>query len=194
MGAENSIAPRPSIEWPTPTINNIPGALEDLSLLIERLRALLSQNIDELQEVAVDRPCADENQTKWVFDVWMIFRLGAEKLGEVDTIVSALVDATIGMPTNPVARHTQIRRAQDFRAAVDRLNAENTSSDISDEGIDRAGDAFAELMRCRVGNLDHFREKMEIMCGNAGFVEAYADELFRDLDALGCRAKRAVQA
>lgn len=185
---------KPSIEAQPPIINDTHGALEDVSCLIERLRALMNQNIDEMQEAVIDRPVADEFQAKWINDVWMIFRLAAEKLEEIETIVSAIVEAGLAPKQGPVARHLQIMRSRQWRQCVDLLNAANTSGDMSDEAIELAGRLFSQAMRHRVTNLDEFREKLEIMCSNACFNEAHADELFCDLEALGARTRRAVAA
>lgn len=194
MGTENSIAARHSIEWPTPIINDAGAALDDVVMMIERLSTLIKFCIDEMQDAVVDRPCADEFQSSWASEVWMVFRLAAEKLEEIDKVISAIAGTAQFMPPSPVARHTQIRRSQDWRAAVAALDGENTSGDISGAAVARAARAFKQLLRSRVGSFDQLREKMEIMCSNAAFVEANADELFRDLDALGCRVQRAVSA
>ena len=188
-------APKPSIEWPVPQINDGHAALEDVSCLIERLLALMKHNIDEMQEAVIDRPVANEFQASWINNVWMIFRLADEKLQEVDKIVSAIVETGVFMPPSPVARHTQIRRSQDWRRAADALVAANASPDTSDEAIAAAGDAYLAMRRTRVTTLAEFREKLEIMAAADGALDkADADELFRDLDALGCCMQRAVAA
>ena len=184
-------APKPSIEWPVPQINDGHAALEDVSCLIERLLALMKHNIDEMQEAVIDRPVANEFQASWINNVWMIFRLADEKLQEVDKIVSAIVEAGVFMPASPVAKHTRMRRSRDFRAAIATLIAENASTDTGDEAFDRAGAALDTAMSCRVGSLEDFREKMEVLNrSGSSTMAAYVDQLFADLDALGARAHR----
>lgn len=187
-------AHKPAYEMQAPIINDPQGALEDVMLLLERLRALMKQNIDEMQDVVIDRPVADEHQGIWVNDVWMIFRLAAEKLDEIDAIVNAIVEAGLAPKQGPVARHLQIMRSAEWRLCADLLNAANSSGDTSDEAIALAGRLFGQAMRCRVATLDDFHEKLAIMCSNGNFAEAYADELLLDLEALGARARRAVPA
>jgi len=185
---------KPSIEWPTPQINDGHGALEDVSCLIERLLALMKHNIDEMQEAVINRPVADEFQASWINNVWMIFRLADEKLQEVDTIVTAIVEAGLAPRRSSLVSHTQQSRSRDWRLALNAANAANTSADMSDGAIALAGRLFEQAVRTRVGSLDDFREKLGLLDSNCGFTGPHLDELFRDLDALGARASRELAA
>jgi hypothetical protein len=189
---------KPAIEWAPPVINNVPRALGDLACLIDRLRALLDSNIEGMREAFIDVPVEGPGLSKQAYTLWMIFVLAGEKLAEIDTITAAVCEVaqteTLSSRCSSVARHTQLMRSQAWRQAVNALNAANTSADMSDAAIDLAGRCFLQMMRTRVATLDDFREKLGLIDANAGFTGPHLDELFRDLDILGARARRAVAA
>lgn len=185
---------KPAIEWAEPTINDAGAALDQVSCLVDKLRALLRSNVAAMQDDLIDHAPVDAWQRQRAIDLWLIFGLASEKLEEIDEVIGAIAEMSRDQPVSPVAKHTRLRRSQDWRTAVNAWKAEEASEDRSDAATDRAGEAFGAAMRRRVGTLDEFREKLELMGSAGGFFEAYAGELFLDLDALGCRAQRAVSA
>lgn len=177
----------------------------DVDAAMERLQEARLTAQDEM--IALPAPSLEDVSYKieilhdrwegfeWSDEVWAPIKADLSRLAvEFKKVVAALANTPAGRSDSPVAKHTRIRRSQDWRAAVTALNKENESGDTSDEAFDRAGAAFANAMGCRVASLDEFREKLELLDSNLGVNCAYLDELFRDLDALGARARREVVA
>jgi hypothetical protein len=132
---------------------------------------------------------------EWSEEVWAPIDSDLSRLAaEFKKVVATIAEVPRDTPESPVAKYVRLQRSREWRAAVDRLNNENLSGDNSDEAFDRAGDAFTHAMSRRVTTLDEFREKLTVMSSNASFTEAYLDELFRDLDALGAPARREMAA
>lgn len=80
-----------AIEFPKPIINDVDDALEDVSARLERLQILVDCNTSDLAEL-LSRNLPKHLQRS-MFRVWTIYVTAAEKLAEIDTIVSAIVDA-----------------------------------------------------------------------------------------------------
>lgn len=182
-----------------------PSIPADVNAAMERLQDARREAEDGM--VALPAPSLEDVSYKigilretwegfeWSDEVWAPIEADLDRLAAEPKKVAALLgNKTSERPESNIAKHIRFLRSRDWRAAVEALNTENNSGETTDEAFDRAGAAFSHAMGCRVTTLDEFREKLELLDSNLGVNCAYLDELFRDLEALGARARRKVAA
>lgn len=173
----------PAIEWQAPVVNNARDALESVACKIERLAALIDNNNADVNDLMAG---SSGSVPKQLYTYWMLYLIAGEQLSEIETLIQAVVEAMYQQPVSPVGKHTRLRRAQDWRAAADALNAANSVADPSDTAFDAAGAAFTAMLSTRVSSPADLREKLMLISATRhGIQDSDLDEVFRDFDALG---------
>jgi hypothetical protein len=81
---------RPAIEQAPPTINSVPGALEDLVVMAERLQALFDSNIADFTSDIVEAEALPARMRDRTTSIWLIFLVASEKLAELSKIIEAV--------------------------------------------------------------------------------------------------------
>jgi hypothetical protein len=102
MAAEASRAPiavrerpvAPDLERPTPIINSVTGALDNVTCAIERLRVLFNDALGELHDLSVASPVnggtVNAAFSSRLSDNWLIFEVVSGLLVDVEAIVGAI--------------------------------------------------------------------------------------------------------
>lgn len=91
---------RPPIEWPSPIVHDVPQALDDLSCRVERLGVVLGEAIGELHDVTTNLPAhggqVEKHAVNRLHNNWLILEVAAEKLSEIERVVTATTTAAYG--------------------------------------------------------------------------------------------------
>lgn len=180
----------PAIEWAKPVVHDLTDAMADVGCRLQRLQALFDSNTIDLADAFVHASPTTftEHLAQRASNIWSIYLLAGEKLAEIDDILAAIERALPPRQTS-VAKHVDIVRDREWRAAVAALEVANAAQ-TTDETIEAAANAFRALIETRAHTPAAFREKLDIVqregAWSAGFI---IEAMFRDLDALGLTSR-----